>query len=117
MIGAIVDANRTRKDFIANAIAEKQPKCVGVYRLVMKAGSDNFRSSAIQGIMKRLQAKGIELVVFEPTFTESAFYNCRVLKNLQEFKQISDIIISNRMAEELSDVEQKVYTRDIFNSD
>ncbi|MDN7126963.1 nucleotide sugar dehydrogenase [Pseudidiomarina sp. 1APR75-33.1] len=117
MIGAIVDANRTRKDFIANAIAEKQPKCVGVYRLVMKAGSDNFRSSAIQGIMKRLQAKGIELVVFEPELAENVFYNCRVIKNLQEFKQISDIIVSNRMADELSDVQPKVYTRDIFNND
>ncbi|MDN7136804.1 nucleotide sugar dehydrogenase [Pseudidiomarina sp. 1ASP75-14] len=117
MIGAIVDANRTRKDFIANAIAEQQPKCVGVYRLVMKAGSDNFRSSAIQGIMKRLQAKGIELVVFEPELAENVFYNCRVIKNLQEFKQISDIIVSNRMADELSDVQPKVYTRDIFNND
>ncbi|MGQ4276487.1 nucleotide sugar dehydrogenase [Pseudidiomarina sp. E22-M8] len=117
MIGAIVDANRTRKDFIADAIAERRPKCVGVYRLVMKAGSDNFRSSAIQGIMKRLQAKGIELVVFEPTFTENVFYNCRVIKKLQDFKEMSDIIISNRMAHELSDVEQKVYTRDLFNND
>ncbi|MDN7124480.1 nucleotide sugar dehydrogenase [Pseudidiomarina terrestris] len=117
MIGAIVDANRTRKDFIANAIAAREPKRVGVYRLVMKSGSDNFRSSAVQGIMRRLQEKGIELVVFEPALTENVFYNCRVVKNLQEFKQISDIIISNRTTDELSDVQQKVYTRDIFNSD
>lgn len=117
IIGAIVDANRTRKDFIADAIVAKQPKIVGVYRLVMKAGSDNFRSSAIQGIMKRLQAKGIEIVVYEPTLSEESFFNCRVEKKLQEFKAKSDIIISNRMAEELSDVADKVYTRDIYNSD
>ncbi|CAB0151188.1 UDP-glucose 6-dehydrogenase [Pseudidiomarina piscicola] len=117
MIGAIVDANRTRKDFIANAIAERNPKRVGIYRLVMKAGSDNFRSSAVQGIMKRLQERGIELVVFEPTLAEKSFYGCRVIENLQEFKEISDIIISNRMADELGDVAEKIYTRDIFNND
>lgn len=117
IIGAIVDANRTRKDFIADAIIAKQPKTVGVYRLVMKAGSDNFRSSAIQGIMKRLQAKGIEIIVYEPTLSEETFFNCRVEKKLQEFKENSDIIVSNRMAAELSDVAQKVYTRDIYNSD
>ncbi|RUO46637.1 UDP-glucose 6-dehydrogenase [Pseudidiomarina aquimaris] len=117
IIGAIVDANRTRKDFIADAIIAKQPKTVGVYRLVMKAGSDNFRSSAIQGIMKRLQTKGIEIIVYEPTLSEETFFNCRVEKKLQEFKEKSDIIISNRMAAELSDVAQKVYTRDIYNSD
>lgn len=117
IIGAIVDANRTRKDFIADAIVAKAPKVVGVYRLVMKAGSDNFRSSAIQGIMKRLQAKGIEIIVYEPALSEEKFFNCRVEKNLQEFKRESDIIISNRMADELSDVAAKVYTRDIYNSD
>ncbi|RUO62619.1 nucleotide sugar dehydrogenase [Pseudidiomarina insulisalsae] len=117
IIGAIVDANRTRKDFIADAIVARQPNVVGVYRLVMKAGSDNFRSSAIQGIMKRLQAKGIEIIVYEPTLKEENFYNCRVEKNLQNFKDRCDIIISNRTAEELSDVADKVYTRDIYNSD
>ncbi|RUO74543.1 nucleotide sugar dehydrogenase [Pseudidiomarina sediminum] len=117
MIGAIVDANRTRKDFIAEAIAAKQPQVVGVYRLVMKAGSDNFRSSAIQGIMRRLQTRGIEVIVYEPSVTESRFANCAVEKELQDFKKKSDIIISNRMAEELADVADKVYTRDIYNND
>ncbi|MBY6063731.1 nucleotide sugar dehydrogenase [Pseudidiomarina sediminum] len=117
MIGAIVDANRTRKDFIAEAIAAKRPQVVGVYRLVMKAGSDNFRSSAIQGIMRRLQTRGIEVIVYEPSLTESRFANCDVEKELQDFKKKSDIIISNRMAEELADVADKVYTRDIYNND
>ncbi|WP_411360693.1 nucleotide sugar dehydrogenase [Pseudidiomarina sp. YC-516-91] len=117
IIGAIVDANRTRKDFIAEAIAKRNPRKVGIYRLVMKAGSDNFRSSAIQGIMRRLQEKGIELVIYEPNLKESEFFNCKVVKNISEFKQNSDIIVSNRMSDELADVADKVYTRDIYNND
>ncbi|MEL0633172.1 nucleotide sugar dehydrogenase [Pseudoalteromonas carrageenovora] len=117
IIGAIVDANTTRKDFIADSIINRKPKIVGVYRLVMKTGSDNFRASAIQGIMKRIKAKGIEVVVFEPVLEENEFYHSRVIKDLNEFKQISDVIVSNRMVEELSDVTDKVYTRDLFGSD
>lgn len=117
MIRAIVDANTTRKDFIANSIIKQNPKVVGIYRLVMKSGSDNFRASAIQGIMKRIKAKGIEVVVYEPTFEGEAFFNSRVIKNLDELKSISDVIVSNRMAEELQDVAGKVYTRDLFGSD
>lgn len=117
MIRAIVDANTTRKDFIANSIIKQNPKVVGIYRLVMKSGSDNFRASAIQGIMKRIKAKGIEVVVYEPTFEGEAFFNSRVIKNLNELKSISDVIVSNRMAEELQDVAEKVYTRDLFGSD
>ncbi|MCG9709932.1 nucleotide sugar dehydrogenase [Pseudoalteromonas sp. Isolate3] len=117
MIRAIVDANTTRKDFIANSIIKQNPKVVGIYRLVMKSGSDNFRASAIQGIMKRIKAKGIEVVVYEPTFEGEAFFNSRVIKNLDELKTISDVIVSNRMADELQDVADKVYTRDLFGSD
>ena len=117
IIGAIVDANTTRKDFIADSIIKRSPKVVGVYRLVMKTGSDNFRASAIQGIMKRIKAKGIEVVVYEPVLEENEFYHSRVIKDLNEFKNISDVIISNRMVEELSDIADKVYTRDLFGSD
>ena len=117
IIGAIVDANTTRKDFIADSIIKREPKVVGVYRLVMKTGSDNFRASAIQGIMKRIKAKGIEVVVFEPVLEESEFYHSRVIKDLNEFKQMCDVVVSNRMVEELSDIADKVYTRDLFGSD
>lgn len=117
MIAAIVDANTTRKDFIAFSIINRNPKIVGVYRLVMKTGSDNFRASAIQGIMKRIKAKGIKIVVYEPSLREDAFFNSRVIKDLSEFKEVSDVIISNRMVKELDDVVGKVYTRDLFGSD
>lgn len=117
MIEAIVKSNTTRKDFIADSIIKQNPKVVGVYRLVMKNGSDNFRSSAIQGVMKRIKAKGIDVVVYEPVIKENEFYKSRVIKDLEEFKNISDIIIANRMSRALLDVEHKVYTRDIFNSD
>jgi len=117
IIGAIVEANRTRKDYIADTIIKQNPKVVGVYRLTMKTDSDNFRASSIQGIMKRIKAKGIEVTVFEPVLTEDTFYNSRVIRDLETFKKESDIIISNRMHPELSDVEEKVYTRDLYSRD
>lgn len=117
MIQAIVDANTTRKDFIAADVVAKNPKVVGIYRLVMKAGSDNFRSSAIQGIMKRIKAKGIEVIVYEPVLQEAEFFRSKVVNNLGQFKQQADIILCNRHVEELADVEHKVYTRDLFGSD
>ncbi|BDU80969.1 nucleotide sugar dehydrogenase [Clostridium perfringens] len=117
IIGAIVDANRTRKDYIAEQIIKKNPKIVGIYRLTMKTNSDNFRASSIQGIMKRIKAKGIEVVVFEPVLKEETFFNSKVIRDLEEFKNMSDIIVSNRLSKELFDVEEKVYTRDIFNRD
>ncbi|MDD2451117.1 MAG: nucleotide sugar dehydrogenase [Sulfurovum sp.] len=117
IIRAIVDANSTRKDFIADSIIRKNPKTVGIYRLVMKAGSDNFRSSAIQGIMKRIKAKGIEVVIYEPTLDEEEFFHSRVIKNLDEFKNMSDVIIANRHADVLDDVADKVYSRDLFGND
>ncbi|WP_323877603.1 nucleotide sugar dehydrogenase [Aeromonas caviae] len=117
LIRAIVDSNTTRKDFIADSVIRKNPSRVGVYRLVMKAGSDNFRASAIQGVMKRIKAKGIELVVYEPSLTESEFFHSRVMTDLAEFKASCDVILANRMVDELSDVMDKVYTRDLFGSD
>ncbi len=117
IISAIVEANSTRKDFIADQIIAKNPKVVGIYRLVMKYNSDNFRSSSIQGVMKRIKAKGIEVVVYEPVLKEETFFNSKVIKDLSEFKKMSDIIISNRKYSDLSDVMDKVYTRDIFNND
>ena len=117
IISAIVEANRTRKDHIANMIISRNPKVVGVYRLTMKAGSDNFRSSAIQGIMKRIKAKGIEVVVYEPALKEDSFFNSRVVNDLDEFKKISDVIIVNRLDDNVKDVEDKIYTRDLFARD
>lgn len=117
LIKAIVDANRTRKDFVADSILKRQPKCVGIYRLVMKAGSDNFRASAVQGIMKRLKAKGVEVIVYEPVLQEPTFFNSKVVNDLDEFKRSCCMIVSNRLTEELHDVADRVYTRDLFGSD
>jgi UDPglucose 6-dehydrogenase len=117
IITAIVDANRTRKDHIADMILAKKPKTVGVYRLTMKTNSDNFRQSSIQGIMKRIKAKGIEVVVYEPTLKDDNFFNSKVIRDLDEFKKLSDVIIVNRMTDELKDVEDKIYTRDIYGRD
>ncbi len=117
IIEAIVEANRTRKDHIADMIMKKNPRTVGIYRLTMKTDSDNFRASSIQGIMKRLKGHGIEVVVYEPVLTEETFYNSKVIQDLEEFKSMSDIIVSNRLSKELQDVEEKVYTRDLFNRD
>jgi UDPglucose 6-dehydrogenase len=120
LISAIVDANSMRKDFIADSIISKNPKIVGIHRLIMKSGSDNFRASSIQGIMKRIKAKGIEVVIYEPVLTEQGeeeFFHSRVIDSLEEFKKISNVIVANRMVEELNDVKVKVYTRDLFNSD
>jgi len=117
LIQAIVDSNTTRKDFVADSIIARKPKIVGVYRLIMKSGSDNFRASSIQGVMKRIKAKGIEVVVYEPVLTENEFFNSRVIKDLEEFKKISDVIIANRKSDELADVDAKIYTRDLFGND
>lgn len=117
LIQAIVDSNRTRKDFIADSILAKNPSVVGIYRLVMKSGSDNFRASAIQGVMKRLKAKGVEVIVYEPTLKETEFFKSEVITDLEAFKQRADVIITNRQSKDLSDVEDKVYTRDIFGGD
>ncbi len=117
IIGAIVDANETRKEFIASQILAKEPQTVGIYRLIMKTGSDNFRSSAIQGVVEKLQAKNLTIVIYEPVISEDSFDGIKVIKNLEKFKSISDVIVANRLEEEIADVREKVYTRDIFQSD
>ena len=117
LISAIVEANSTRKDFIADQIIAKSPKCVGIYRLTMKAGSDNFRQSSIQGVMKRIKAKGIEVIIYEPTMKEDNFFNSRVIRDLKEFKKTADVILANRSSKDLDDVQNKVYTRDLYFRD
>jgi UDPglucose 6-dehydrogenase len=117
LIRAIVDANRTRKDHVADMIIKRNPKIVGIYRLTMKKDSDNFRASSIQGVMKRIKAKGIDVVVYEPVLKEDEFFHSKVIKNFDEFKSMCDVIVSNRLSKELFDVEEKVYTRDLFNRD
>lgn len=117
LIGAIVESNRTRKDHIANMIIKRNPKVVGIYRLTMKTGSDNFRASAIQGIMKRIKAKGIEVIIYEPIYKEENFFNSKIINDLNKFKELSDIIIVNRMCDELEDVKEKIYTRDLYSKD
>ncbi len=117
LIRAIVDANRTRKDYIADSVIKRGPKCVGIYRLIMKAGSDNYRASSIQGVMKRIKAKGIPVVVYEPVLTEESFFNSPVIRDLEKFKKQCDVVIANRMVDEIKDIADKVYTRDLFNSD
>jgi len=116
-MSAIVDANRTRKDHIADMIIKKNPEIVGIYRLTMKMDSDNFRQSAIQGVIKRIKAKGIQVIIYEPALTEDEFFHSKVLKDLDEFKEISDVIVANRLSEDLLDVKSKVYTRDLFSRD
>src|SRR5690606_12167337 len=117
LVQAIVDANRTRKDFVAEDILRRNPRTEGIFRLVMKSGSDSFRASSVQGVMKRLKAKGIEVVVYEPGITTATFFNSRVVRDLAEFKSLSDVIVANRSYKEISDVASKVYTRDLFGGD
>lgn len=117
MVRAIVDANTTRKDFVSDSILARKPKIVGIYRLVMKTGSDNFRASAIQGIMKRIKAKGVEVVIYEPTMSEDEFFRSKVINDLDAFKQMSDVVVANRLSDDLNDIADKVYTRDLFGSD
>jgi len=117
LISAIVDANSTRKDFIADSIIKINPKIVGIHRLIMKSNSDNYRSSSIQGIMKRIKAKGIEIIVYEPELKEDKFFNSRVIKDFNEFKRLSSLVVTNRMSDDLMDIKDKVFTRDLFNGD